>query len=161
MKSLRVLLGAVLAASLLSGCSLSSVTFATDERIEIRAPDANANVHLPFEVSWTVDRSLRGRYLYAVLFDRAPMRAGSSLLSLVGPADPCRTQRGCPDKIWLTDHNVYVVSGTSVKVLSLPELRSNHDERDKHEVTIVLLDRSTKRRVGQMAWTRELYVDRD
>ena len=160
MKARRALLAALLAATLLTGCGLSSVTFASDESVVIRAPNANASVDLPLEVSWSTDASLRGRYLFAVLFDRAPMHAGSGLLSLVAAADPCRTYRDCPNATWLADHDVYVVDGTSVRVRALPDLRSNHDERDKHEVTIVLLDRTSKLRVGQRAWTRELYVDR-
>jgi hypothetical protein len=160
MKVRRGVLGLVVAAVLLSGCSLSSVTFATDERVVIRAPRANASVQLPLEVTWSVAPSLQGRYLYAVVFDRAPMRPGSTTLGLVAAGDPCRTQRTCPDATWLSDHYAYVVDGTSVRVTSLPDLRTNHAERDKHEVTIVLLDRTSKRRVGQLAWTRELYVDR-
>jgi hypothetical protein len=160
MKLLRLALGAALAASLLPGCSLSSVTFATDDRLTIRSPQANSRVDLPLEVEWSVDPSLRGRYLFAVLFDRAPMKSGSTLLSLVAPADPCRTFPGCPHTTWLTDHSIFVVDGTAVRVVALPDLRTNDDEADKHEVTIVLLDRESKRRIGQQAWTRELYVDR-
>jgi hypothetical protein len=141
---------------LASGCAVDGLAFVHDDRLEIRAPASEATVRLPFDLRWTA-KGVNGKYL--VLFDRTPMRPNQSLLALVSSTDPCRTRPGCPDTAWLAEKNIYVTSDTHLRVEDLPEERTTSRAKDRHEVTIVLLD-SRNRRAGESVFIREFIVDR-
>jgi hypothetical protein len=142
---------------LASGCAVDGLAFVRDDRLDILAPGTGATVRLPFEVRWSapdVDAN------YLVLFDRTPMRPNRTLRSLVPSDDHCRSRPNCPDKQWLADHDLYLTSGTSIRVEDLPEERTNHRAKDRHEVTIVLID-DRGRRIGESVFIREFIVDRE
>ena len=140
-----------------SGCAADGLAFVRDDRVDILSPSSDATVRLPFEVRWSAS-DVDARYL--VLFDRTPMRPNRTLRSLVPSDDQCRMRPSCPDKRWLTDHDLYLTDGTSIRVEDLPEERTNHRAKDRHEVTIVLLD-DRGRRIGESVFIREFIVDRE
>lgn len=154
--STRPALGAVVSvvALALSGCGSTPLT--ADDRLTITSPAENAEVRLPFRVSWKAD-GIEGARV-AVVFDRSPMAPRRPLLSLVGARDPCRLQPGCPDERWLADNHVHVTDGTEVNVEALPDRRRGRT-RDGHRLTIVLLDEHG-RRVGESAFIRNFVVER-
>jgi hypothetical protein len=142
---------------LASGCALNGLAFAQDERVHIQSPASEATVDLPFDVRWTAEH-FDGKFL--VLFDRSPMRPGQTLLSLVPHNDPCRSRPRCPDAQWLADHSLFLTADTHVHVDDLAEERTNKRAKDRHQLTIVLLDRQG-RRVGESAFIREFTVARE
>ena len=133
------------------------MSFARDNRLSIVVPGDNASVGLPFTLTWKAPE-LTDRFV--IFFDRAPMRPNTDLLSVVAQTDPCRTRPKCPDDLWLSQNNVYVTDHTSLVVNTLPDTRQNGSSLDEHEVTIVLMDRTTGRRIGQEAWVRDFSVNR-
>jgi hypothetical protein len=153
----RPWIGFALAALLAPGCAVSGLAFAQDDRIEIEAPGDNETVSLPFEVRWSA-RDYDGRFV--VLFDRTPMRPGRHLRSLVPAGDPCLARSSCPDEEWLAERHVFVTSDTRITVEDLPEERTNNRAKDRHEMTIVLLDDDGKR-LGESVFVREFVVDRE
>jgi hypothetical protein len=146
-----------LACLLAQGCSVSGLSFVRDDRLRLRSPGISETVELPFEVRWSA-RDFVGRFV--VLFDRAPMRPNHDLRALVPSDDPCRAQRGCPSSEWLRERNIYVTSTTSILVEDLPEERSAGRTKDRHELTIILLD-DDDRRLGESVFVREFIVDRE
>lgn len=144
--------GSVLA----SACAVSGLSFVADTRVKILQPEENEEVTVPFTVDWTVD-DYDGRFV--LFFDRSPMRPGQDLRSLVPERDPCRAEPGCPDEAWLADRNVYVTDANSLVIDAIPDRRDNDRGKDRHELTIVLLDRDG-RRAGESAFTREFIVER-
>ena len=139
----------------LSGCA-SGASFVADDRVDMIRPAENAEVGLPFEVAWTAD-DVDGSF--AVFFDRSPLARGRSLASLVDEDDPCREVAGCPDANWLAERHIYVTDGSRVRVEQLPDLRSNNHAKDRHYLTVILLDENGER-VGESAFTTEFVVER-
>jgi len=156
-RSRRLWVWALVPVLLGSGCAADGLAFVRDERVEILSPSSGATVRLPFEVRWSAS-DVDARYL--VLFDRTPMRPNRSLRSLVPSDDQCRARPSCPDERWLADHDLYLTDGTSIRVQDLPEERTNHRAKDRHEVTIVLID-DRGRRIGESVFIREFIVDRE
>lgn len=155
----RLAVGPLLIGALaLPSCGVSGLSFVTDNRVRIVAPTENATVALPLRLTWSA-RDYGGSFV--VLFDRSPMRPNQTLRSLVPEDDPCRTQVDCPDAQWLSERNVYVTDETRLVVENLPDLRGDNDRaKDRHDVTIVLLDEEGQR-MGESAFTREFIVERD
>lgn len=143
--------------TVLTGCDrLEGLSFVQDDRVHIVTPDANEGVEQPVSVRWTatdVDA------IYALFFDRAPMRPGQELLSLVPEHDACRTEPVCPTAAWLAERNIYLTDRTSLTVAALPDLRNNNRSKDRHDLVIVLLDRTGKR-IGESAFYREFLIER-
>lgn len=150
-------MGAALVGLVVQACAVSGLSFEQDDRINLQSPPANETVRLPFEVRWTA-RDFDGRYV--VFFDRSPMRPNQTLRSLVPSNDPCRARTGCPDAAWLAERDIYVTSGTTVRIEALPEERANNRSKDRHRLTVVLLD-ERGRRAGESAFVREFIVERD
>ena len=142
---------------LLAGCATEGLAFVRDDRVTIDEPDDNQTVRLPFVVRWTAS-DYDGRFV--VFFDRSPMRPNQSLRSLVPEDDPCRTEPDCPDEQWLEDRNIYVTNASPLRVERLPDERDNDRAKDRHELTIILLD-ETGRRSGESAFVREFIVERE
>lgn len=138
-------------------CAVNGLSFFHDYELDVHVPDENAEVSLPFQVRWEADS--RAGY-FAVFFDRSPMRPGKPLLSLVPSGDPCREQQACPDAAWLADHGVYVTDKPEIVVERLADKRENNRSKDRHELTIVLLD-NEGRRVGESSYHREFIVERE
>lgn len=148
---------ALAAFALTSACAVSGLSFVADTRVEIVVPAENAEVALPFELAWTVE-DFDGSF--AVFFDRSPMRPGQGLRSLVPDGDPCRAERDCPDADWLAEREIYVTDTNHLVVDSLPDRRDTDRSKDRHDVTIVLLDQHGNRS-GEAAFTREFIVERE
>lgn len=140
----------------LSSCGLHGLSFFRDDRLSIVSPEESAEVQIPFEVRWTV-RDFDG--LFAVFFDRSPMPSTETVHAIVPDDDPCRFDPECPDERWLRDRNIYITDESRLLVDFLPDRRDNDRSKDRHDVTIVFLDKSG-RRVGEAAFTREFFVDR-
>ena len=149
----------LVAALLLSGAGCGrELNFARDDRVSIVAPEENATVTLPLELSWSVEDFV-GRF--AVFVDRSPMRPGKDVRSLVPREDEvCRANPRCPDENWLSARGVYLTSSPSLVVRSVPDKRSSDRQADRHEVTIVLLDEQGRRQ-GEGAFIREFRVARE
>jgi len=147
----------IVASMLAPGCAVSGLSFVQDTRVKITAPKQNATVTLPFTVAWTAE-DFDGSFL--VFFDRAPMRPGQDLLSLVPDGDQCRAEPVCPDAEWLADRDIYVTDATTLEVDGLADRRDNDRSKDRHDVTIVYLD-DDARRSGEAAFTKEFIVDRE
>lgn len=148
-----VLLAAAVASS---ACSTKGLAFTRASGVDIVQPAADGTVALPFTLRWEADR-FDGTYV--ILFDRPPMRPGAPLISLVAADDGCRRLAQCPDAAWLRGNSVFVTQGTSVRVDHLNDLRSYGGDRDRHHVTIVLLDQAG-RRIGETASSRDFSVRR-
>jgi len=142
---------------LLPGCSVQGLGFVRDTRISIEAPADNATVRLPFELRWKAT-DFDGRFV--VFFDRSPIRPNQTLRAAVPEDDPCRTEPECPDEAWLLDRNIYVTSEPMLRLERLPDERTNNRAKDRHELTIILLDESG-RRSGESAFVREFIVERE
>ena len=156
MKRFAVVVAAALLAAALPACSADNLSFKTDTRVEIVSPVENERVRLPAHIRWTV-ADFDGRF--GVFIDRAPMRPGRTVRSLVPEKDPCRQLPRCPDERWLADRGIYVTDATELVLERLP---NDDDERrtDAHDVTIVLLD-AEGRRVGEAAFITGFRVDED
>ena len=152
----RRLVGGVALSLLLGGCATSGLSFVQDDRVTITAPKANTTLKLPFTLRWTSD-DVSGTF--AVFFDRSPMRPEQTLRDLVSDDDPCNTTTECPDAQWLADRQIYVTSGPTLRVETLPDRRDSARGKDRHDVTIVILD-DRGRRAGESAFTREFIVER-
>lgn len=153
----RFLVGVAAMALLGSGCAVNGLSFVEDERVHDLRPRSGETVQLPFELTWSV-RDFDGRF--GVFVDRAPMKPGRGLDSLVPEDDPCRSDPACPDAKWFADRGVFVVDQPRLPFEVLPDRRKNHRSKDRHEVVIVLLDREG-RRVGEATFVTELIVERE
>ena len=149
---------AVAASVLLHGCATEGLAFKQDNRLDITAPTQNETVRLPFDVRWDFEGEHPGRFV--VFFDRIPMRPGQSLLSLVPEGHPCRSRPACPDEAFLEERWIHVTDQRAVTVKVLPETRTTNRAKDRHELTVVLLDEEGKR-LGETAFTREFVIERE
>ncbi|HEX2040793.1 MAG TPA: hypothetical protein VHF47_13800 [Acidimicrobiales bacterium] len=139
-----------------SGCAARGLSFVQDDRVQDVRPRAGATVRLPLELTWSSD--FDGRF--GVFLDRAPMRPGRGLESLVPEDDPCRQEPTCPDAEWLSQRGVFVTDEPRLHLEVLPDRRKNNRSKDRHEAVIVLLDRDGVR-VGESTFVTEFVVDRE
>lgn len=155
--------GAAGIALLLAACTTQGLAFRVDERIEIVSPADREEVTFPFTLSWTArDFAVGsgtiggdGNY-FAVFMDRTPLPPGAHIKALGD--DPCKRTPGCPDEQWLADRFMYVTTGTSLLVESVPDVDSEDlRARDLHEITIVLMD-ANDRRIGESAFSVEYFT---
>lgn len=145
------------AAALATGCSTEGLSFVRDDRVHITAPDENETVAVPFELEWTVEEYTGG---FAVFFDRAPMRPGKTVMSLVSEEDPCRNTDTCLDPQRLAQRGIFRTTEPTLLVDFIADRRTNDRSKDRHLVTIVLVD-SAGERIGESAFIREFIVERD
>jgi hypothetical protein len=144
MKAVRWLL--VLSALGLAGCASDHVAFRTDEGLRIAAPGELERVRLPVTVSWTgpgpaTGGDLKGKGpFYAVFVDRPPVRAGTSLRTLVD--GDCRKQPGCPDLAWFAERFVFVTADRGITLPAVPaEASAARVGADhSHRVAVVRVD---------------------
>lgn len=153
----RVLGIGLVVAVAIPACAVQGLSFVTDERLTILRPKQNATVSLPLELAWTVE-DYDG--LFAVFFDRSPMRPNQTLRSLVPSDEPCRSESECPDADWLADRDIYVTDSTRLVVKNLPDRRDNDQSKDRHDLTIVLLSEDGQR-IGESVFTKEFVVERN
>ena len=164
-------LAAVAAAlSLLSsGCIQQGLAFRVDDRLTIESPKDRAEVTLPVTVRWSIKDfrivapSLDGTAsddegYFGVFVDRAPQPPGKTLAWVARKDRTCRASEGCPDAEYLAARNIYSTSDTSITFEQLPR-PSDENRKERHSVTIVLLD-STGKRIGESAFQVDFTVNR-
>jgi hypothetical protein len=158
------LLGLCLA---LTGCAPEGLAFRTDERLRFLSPEDRSTVTLPVTVDWEIrDFTVtapgtpvaRDHGYFAVFVDASPMPPGKTVRWLARKDPTCREADGCPDTDYLVGRGVYLTAETSLKLTQLPRAPRD-DRRERHRVTVVLLDGSGKR-IGESAFELAFDVDR-
>lgn len=143
------------------------LAFREDKRVVILSPEDRSTVSLPVSVSWSVmefqpvgqdGTQDPSRGSFVVFLDRAPMGPGKDLASLAENDESCRS-RECPNDEWFRQRHIYVTTETSLELEAVPDTRDRPSERDKHEVTIVLVNGRGKR-IGESAFAVEFFVKR-
>lgn len=153
-----------------TACRVNDLSFRQDNRVEIVSPEDRATVALPFELRWTVsdfdvvgaDGSASKRKGYfGVLLDVSPMPPGESLDYFARDDESCKRALGCPDKMYLSDRNVFLTKQTSFRVDVLADSRPTDrpSAPDDHEITIILLNGKSMR-IGESAHRVTVVVDR-
>ena len=163
----RCLVAAVLV-SVLGGCGITRVdapvSFRADHRLDVEAPEAESEVQLPVTVRWSADDypNEPGEH-FALFVDRAPIAPdrqirfrvcteGEKLPPQLGQLrKPCKDDR---KTIFLTDELSFEFECFE------PRFTAPERERNKHTVTIVLLD-ADDRRIGEGATSVRFEIDED
>jgi hypothetical protein len=154
---------------LTSGCVQQGLAFRVDDRLTIDAPKARSEVTLPVTVRWSVKdftvvapdaggAATKDTGYFAVFVDRTPQPPGKPLSWIARKDRTCRVADGCPDAEYLAARNIYSTSDMSLTFEQLPR-PSNKREKERHNVTIVLLD-AQGRRIGESAFYVEFVVKR-
>lgn len=121
---MRLALAGALLAPLLSACASDHIALRADTSIRIQAPRELERVRLPVTIDWASggaapERDLSGAGpFYAVFVDRPPIRAGTSLRSIID--DDCRKQAGCPDLSWYAERFVFVTGDAKLTLATVP-----------------------------------------
>lgn len=153
-------------ALLLAGCDLQGLDFRRDDRVAITAPEPREEVQLPVVVDWTVEdfevtgpapTSGQSRApsasdsagYFAVFVDGFPQPPGETLAWFVRDDQPCQASPDCPNAQYFADKGIFTTTDTEFTVEALP---AGDARRDRHEVTIILLD-PTGERIGESAFT--------
>ncbi|MCU1602809.1 MAG: hypothetical protein JWO22_3518 [Frankiales bacterium] len=147
-RSRTALLAATATAVSITGCS--GLEFRQDRRLSFTSPKADALTTVPVKLSWSMKDYATGpdSAQYAVFVDTAPIKVGQTVRSLVPP----NTAAGSVEPL-LNAKNIYRTPATSIILKSIPDIAYDTDKRQRHTVTIVLLDASGKRE-SESAWTR-------
>jgi hypothetical protein len=142
-----IVAGAVLLAE--TSCSTTGLLFRHDHRLEIVSPKAGARVSVPVVVSWRATDMPRGSH-FAVFLDRAPQRPGKTLAWL---------DRKLPVELRGRSAGIYETSRTSLTIREVTRrLNAPSTDRDRHEVTVVVVDDKT-RRLGEVAAYADFRVE--
>ena len=152
-----------------SGCVAQGLAFRVDERVTIDAPKARSEVSLPVTVRWSVKdfqvvapgvggTASEDAGYFGVFVDRTPQPPGKTLAWVARKDRSCRPSDGCPDAEYLAARNIYSTSDTSITFEQLPR-PSDRDKKERHNVTIVLLD-AQGRRIGESAFYVDFIVTR-
>lgn len=159
-----VVLGLCLA---LAGCVPQGLAFKVDERLRFVSPQDRSMVTLPVTIDWEIDDfdvtgpggepSKTGGY-FGVFVDGTPMPPGEDLRWLARKDRGCRAAEGCPDAKYLSDKSVYTTTETQLRLEQLPR-NADDDRRERHYVTVVLLDADGVR-IGESAFELAFDVDR-
>ena len=161
---------AVLSCAAATGCSVGSVgqlQFRNDDRLSFTSPGHRELVEAPVTVSWRMqgfdpvgldgsDADDRGAFV--VFVDRAPMPVGKDIDWLLRDDRGCQRDPRCPDETYLADRGVYVTTGTSVTLETLPDAGDGVGN-EQHYVNVVLVD-GTGTRIGESAWYRPFQSER-
>jgi hypothetical protein len=149
-----------------SSCA-NGLAFTKDERLTITSPRSHEHVSLPVTISWRVSNfritgpdgaSDPDAGYFGVFIDRTPVPPGKPLSWIARDDRRCARVPGCPDTTYLADRRVHSTSDTSFTFEHLPDLGA-YRGRERHEVTVVLLDGSGKR-IGESAWFVAFKYDR-
>jgi hypothetical protein len=154
---------------LLSGCVQQGLAFRVDKRVSIVAPEARSEVTLPVTVRWTVrdfdvvDPGTTGAGgsragYFGVFVDGSPQPPGKTLAWIARKDRTCRASDGCPDAEYLAVRHIFSTSQTQITFEQLPR-PSNTNQKERHNVTIVLLDGSG-RRIGESAFSIDFTLKR-
>lgn len=160
-------------AATVPACVSDGLAFRTDTRVEVTSPEDRSEVTLPVTVSWTVrdfevvepgepagvSTDQEAGY-FGVFVDRAPQPPGEPVAWVARDDPSCRAADGCPDAEYLALRGVFETTDTSITLSQLPQASAESRTRERHTVTIVLLD-PEGRRIGESAFPVDFIVDRD
>lgn len=152
------LVGAVaLFAVLLNACS--GLAFIRDTQLRIVYPRNYSTVNLPVTIRW-VDHGAPARTTLAVFVDEIPIPPGQSVRYLAQQDPACLTTPGCPNRTWLLQHGVHLVSKGG-RSLTLPYLfnNGNPNVKDLHRITIVMFNHA-RYRATEASFSVDFFVNR-
>lgn len=145
-----------------TACIPDHYAFLVDDRLTITSPRDQAEVTVPVTLRWRVEDfevvepgtspAREDAGYFAVFVDRNPMPPGEDLRWLARDDGACDPDDGCPDAAYLAERDVHLTTKTELVLTELEE--GPADRRERHSVTIVLLDASGTR-IGESAF----YVD--
>ena len=152
----------------LTGCVPDGLAFRIDDRLTILEPEDRATVTLPVTIDWDIrdfdvvepggDPREDAGY-FGVFVDTTPMPPGEPLSWIARKDNSCREADGCPDAEYLAARNIYTTTETELTLEQLPRTTNDDDRRERHRVTIVLLDASGTR-IGESAFEVAFDLDR-
>lgn len=157
----------VVVAGALGGCAPRGLAFKVDERLTFTAPRDRATVSLPVTIEWQIkdfavtdpgSEVSAGTGYFAVFVDAIPMPPGESLRWVARKDDGCREADGCPGTEYLNSRGVYPTTATKLTLDQLPRT-GKKDRRERHRVTVVLLDPKGSR-IGESAFELTFDVQR-
>lgn len=169
MRRMRLVGAAVALSALLGACNTSNFAFRVDKTITLVSPRARATTGLPATVHWRDDapptvlkvapNDPNAEY-YGVFVDRAPLKPGGTILSLIDEGDSCRLTPGCPDAAFLARLKTYFTATPKLTLEFLADLRPSRrgGTKDPHEIVIIRM--RGDHRLGEAAFTRTFFVDR-
>jgi hypothetical protein len=140
---------AVVAVVGVGGCS--GLEFKQDHRLSFIAPASDQLTHLPVTISWAMRTS--GDYHFGVFVDQQAIKVGHNIDSVL----PDGTK---PTRSLLAEDNVYKTDQDHVTLRIVPDVQYDKASRQRHAVTIVLLD-AAGNRINESAWTREFDLPRN
>jgi hypothetical protein len=160
---------AVVLMALTSGCVPQGLAFRVDDRLTILSPKARSEVTLPVTVRWSVrdfavippastESAGSDSGYFGVFLDRPPQPPGKPLAWVARDDRGCRPADGCPDAEYLADRNIYSTTATEIVFRQLPR-PSSKKGKERHQVTIVLLD-ADGRRIGESAFHVDFTLNR-
>ena len=147
---------------------MRGLSFVEDDRVSILEPGDRDNVELPMTVRWSVEdfrvtgptgTATSDAGYFAVFVDRAPQRPGRTVESLARGDAACEVDPACPDEAYFASRGVYTTAETEITIDFIPDLTEG-DNRDFHEITIVLLNGEGER-IGESAFRVEFEVARE
>jgi hypothetical protein len=140
---------AVVAVVGVGGCS--GLEFKQDHRLSFIAPASDQLTRLPVTISWAMRTS--GDYHFGVFVDQQAIKVGHNIDSVL----PDGTK---PTRSLLAEDNVYKTDQDHVTLRIVPDVQYDKASRQRHAVTIVLLD-AAGNRINESAWTREFDLPRN
>jgi hypothetical protein len=153
---------AVLVMTAVPACAVHGLAFDNDHRVRFVSPRDRATVSVPVTLRWRasgLDRTAERGPFFAVFVDRAPIKPGQTLRAVAD--DACNRTRGCPDLKYLRDRYVFVTTGTSLVLDSVPQRSGQRTgAKQLHEATIVLVD-AAGGRIGEYAYTVQFTIEGD
>ncbi len=156
----------MLAIALVPGCRLTGLAFRQDDRLQVVAPIPRSTVRLPVELRWTMtddEEGSGGRRVaaFAVFVDRPPMPPGEDFDYFAQDDPQCLRNPACPDIAYLRARGIYKTTRSSLTLTTLPDTRPGEqaDAKERHEISIALLDESDQR-IGESALYIDFFLDR-
>jgi hypothetical protein len=156
----RRALVAVAAASLLSSAACANQQFTADHRIHFTSPKAGAKTTTPVHVTWTYHgftptgfdgQRNKTEGQFALFLDTSPIKAGQRLTKIIKKDAACLgKEKTCLDANALSDHYVFLSTGTSMEFDTLPHVSAS-GKTETHELILVLVD-GQGYRIGESAW---------
>jgi hypothetical protein len=143
-------------------CGADGLLFRKDQRVRIEVPARNEKVRLPLTVTWGLrdPADATGIGSYAVFFDNDPQPPGKTLAHFARNDRACERTPGCPDLDYFAQRNIFVTEQPRLTIERLrpaPGVNLSRGERDRHEVTVIVLDREGKR-ASEASWSRPFEV---
>lgn len=150
-----------------AGCRFSGLAFRQDDRLQVLSPPPRATVELPVELEWTFtpeegdDDGGDAVAAFAVFVDVSPMPPGETFDYFARDDPQCLRDPRCPDVAYLRGLGVYRANDTSLTLKNLRDTRPEEqpDAKERHEVSIALLDEEN-RRIGESALYVDFFLDR-